>query len=147
MGEPHTTLIDGARILCAGRFNVGSILVRGRHIAAVEYDAEARQRLAQHAAEHIAANHNWLIPGLIDAHAHAYATVLRGSENSLPLELWALFTVAYGRALDQSALRAAVLLCCWAQQSGSAAVSPQLLTIHRSSIWPRPPFQHMKPPV
>jgi 5-methylthioadenosine/S-adenosylhomocysteine deaminase len=51
-----------------------------------------------------------LIPGLIDAHAHGYATLLRGTDNSLPLELWALYTTLYGRAYDSAAMRAAVLL-------------------------------------
>src|SRR4030095_5281811 len=41
---------------------------------------------------------------------HAYANVLRGTENSLPLELWALYTVAYGRALDAEVIRLAILL-------------------------------------
>ena len=52
----------------------------------------------------------WLIPGLIDAHAHGYATLLRGTENSLPLELWSLDTALYGRAYDAAAMRAAILL-------------------------------------
>ena len=41
---------------------------------------------------------------------HGYATLLRGTENSMPLELWALYTVMYGRAYDAAAMRAAILL-------------------------------------
>lgn len=51
-----------------------------------------------------------LIPGLISAHSHSYSTAARGTENSLPLEAWALYTVAYGRALGSEAFRLAVLL-------------------------------------
>ena len=46
-----------------------------------------------------------IIPGLINAHTHSYGNVLRGTENSLPLEPWALYTVAYGRSLDDEAIR------------------------------------------
>jgi 5-methylthioadenosine/S-adenosylhomocysteine deaminase len=51
-----------------------------------------------------------LMPGLISAHSHSYSTAARGTENSLPLEPWALYTVAYGRALGDEAFRLAVLL-------------------------------------
>ena len=50
------------------------------------------------------------MPGLVNAHHHAYGTALRGTENGLPLELWAPFTVAYGRALDAETLRLAILV-------------------------------------
>src|SRR5439155_653918 len=51
-----------------------------------------------------------LMPGLVNAHYHSYGTLLKGTENSLPLEPWALYTVAYGRALGAEAIRLAVLL-------------------------------------
>ena len=51
-----------------------------------------------------------VMPGLVNAHYHSYSTVLKGTENSLPLEAWALYTVAYGRALGEEAIRLAVLL-------------------------------------
>jgi 5-methylthioadenosine/S-adenosylhomocysteine deaminase len=50
------------------------------------------------------------MPGLVNAHYHSYSTVLKGTENSLPLEAWALYTVAYGRAFGEEAIRLAVLL-------------------------------------
>ena len=50
------------------------------------------------------------MPGLVNAHYHSYGTLLKGTENSLPLEPWALYTVAYGRALGAEAIRLAVLL-------------------------------------
>jgi 5-methylthioadenosine/S-adenosylhomocysteine deaminase len=51
-----------------------------------------------------------VMPGLVNAHYHSYGTLLKGTENSLPLEPWALYTVAYGRALGAEAIRLAVLL-------------------------------------
>jgi 5-methylthioadenosine/S-adenosylhomocysteine deaminase len=51
-----------------------------------------------------------IIPGLVNAHYHSYGNAVRGTENSLPLEPWALFTVAYGRSLDDRGIQLAVLL-------------------------------------
>jgi 5-methylthioadenosine/S-adenosylhomocysteine deaminase len=51
-----------------------------------------------------------LMPGLVNAHYHSYGTVLKGTQNRLPLEPWALYTVAYGSALGADAVRVAVLL-------------------------------------
>jgi 5-methylthioadenosine/S-adenosylhomocysteine deaminase len=102
--------IDGALVLSERGFAEGTVLVEGRHIAAVVWSAADREALRARAQTSIAAQGHWLIPGLIDGHAHAYATLLRGTENSMPLELWALYTVLYGRAFDAAAMRAATLL-------------------------------------
>ena len=88
----------------------GTLLAENGLIAALGWTAEERAALRARAAEVVDAPECWLLPGLVDAHAHAYAGVLRGTESSLPLELWALFTTVYGRALDDRALRAAILL-------------------------------------
>jgi 5-methylthioadenosine/S-adenosylhomocysteine deaminase len=88
----------------------GGVLVEGDSIAAVavtdreQRDARARAREVFDAAGMI------VMPGLINAHYHSYGTLLKGTENSLPLEPWALYTVAYGRALGAEAIRLAVLL-------------------------------------
>ncbi len=87
-----------------------TLLVEGERIAAIETAPDAAHALALRARERIDAAGFWIAPGLIDAHAHGYAALLRGTESNLPLELWALFTVAYGRALDAAAMRAALLL-------------------------------------
>lgn len=87
----------------------GGVLVDGGRIAAVEYGAAAAA-LAGRAAEVADAAGAVVMPGLVNAHHHAYGNALRGTENSLPLELWAPFTVAYGRAIDAETLRLAILL-------------------------------------
>lgn len=51
-----------------------------------------------------------VIPGLINAHYHSYSNVLKGTENDRPLELWALYTIAYGHSLDAEDIRLSVLL-------------------------------------
>jgi 5-methylthioadenosine/S-adenosylhomocysteine deaminase len=88
---------------------LATILVEAGRIAAIA-GGEDGARLAARAAERVEAPTLIAMPGLVNAHHHAYANVLRGTENSLPLELWALYTVAYGRALDAAALRLAILL-------------------------------------
>ena len=88
----------------------GGVLVEAGEIAAValtdreQRDGRARAREVFDAAGMI------LMPGLVNAHYHSYGTLLKGTENGLPLEPWALYTVAYGRALGAEAIRAAVLL-------------------------------------
>jgi len=102
--------IDGALVLSEKGFATGTVLVEGQYIAGVAWSAAEREALRARAATVVAAEGHWLIPGLVDSHAHAYAALLRGTQNSLPLELWAFYTVAYGRAFDAAALRAAILL-------------------------------------
>ena len=102
-------LIDGALVLGEAGFQEGAVFIEGNRISAVTAPSESAA-LRQRATTLIDGRGQWLIPGLIDAHAHGYATLLRGTENAMPLELWALYTVLYGRAYDDRAIRAAVLL-------------------------------------
>lgn len=87
-----------------------SVLVSEGRIAAVLHGEDDRRAAAKRAEEVIVGKGKFLIPGLVNAHTHSYANVLRGTENSLPLEPWALYTVAYGRSLDAAAVRLAVLI-------------------------------------
>jgi len=103
-------LIDGAFVCGGGDPRPGGVLVRDGRIEAVAWTPEDRATLRNRACAVVDASGYWLMPGLIDAHAHAYGTLLRGTENALPLELWALYTTLYGRAFDAAALRAAILL-------------------------------------
>jgi 5-methylthioadenosine/S-adenosylhomocysteine deaminase len=88
----------------------GGVLIEDDTIAAValtprdQADARARAEEVFDAAGMV------LMPGLVNAHYHSYGTVLKGTENSLPLEPWALYTVAYGRALGADGIRLAVML-------------------------------------
>lgn len=87
----------------------GSVLVEGGRIAAVGFGPDAAG-LAARAAEVVDASGAVVMPGLVNAHHHAYGNALRGTENALPLELWSPFTIAYGRGLDAGLLRLAILL-------------------------------------
>jgi 5-methylthioadenosine/S-adenosylhomocysteine deaminase len=105
-----TILIDDALVLTPKGFLSGSVFIDGARIAAISHGDADRADLRARARDIVQAEGCWLIPGLIDAHAHAYASLLRGTENSLPLELWALHTTLYGRAFDDAAISAAIML-------------------------------------
>lgn len=92
-----------------GGFRRGAVLVEGETIAAVAHGEDA-PRLAARAARVVDAGGLALVPGLVNAHHHAYANVLRGTENALPLELWAPYTVMYGRGIGDAMLRLAILI-------------------------------------
>jgi 5-methylthioadenosine/S-adenosylhomocysteine deaminase len=87
----------------------GAIRVEGDRIAAIAYGADAAALTARGGAV-FDARGAVAMPALVNAHHHSYGNLLRGTENGLPLELWALFTVAWGRSLDAGLLRLAILV-------------------------------------
>ncbi|MCK6452470.1 MAG: hypothetical protein L6R19_16720 [Alphaproteobacteria bacterium] len=68
------------------------MLVREGRIAAVLASGDVLPSVE--AAERIDLEGQVLMPGLVNAHYHSYGNVVRGTENCLPLEQWALFAVA-----------------------------------------------------
>jgi cytosine/adenosine deaminase-related metal-dependent hydrolase len=121
----------------------GAILVEGRRIAGIAYGAAEAAALAARAHEVHDAKGAIALPAFVNAHHHCYGNLLRGTEDDLPLELWALFTVAWGRALDARFLRLAILAgAAEMLRAGYAAVvdhAPQLglraaaIAAHRES--------------
>jgi len=103
-------VIDGAYVLDGRAFRVGTVGIDGAAIGAVAFFDDERRSLCARGREVVDGSGCWLIPGLVDAHTHAYGTLLRGTESALPLELWALYTIAYGEGLDDDAIGAAMLL-------------------------------------
>jgi 5-methylthioadenosine/S-adenosylhomocysteine deaminase len=98
------------RATAGDRLEPGGVLVEDGAIAAVALGSDEDRALRQRAPEVVDAGGMILVPGLVNAHYHSYSTLLKGTENSLPLEAWALHTVAYGRALGEEAVRLAILL-------------------------------------
>lgn len=108
----NPSLIAGGRLLAdwRGTDEPADLLIADGRVAAIARSDGERAALKARAGEIIDATGLVIMPGMINAHHHAYSNVLRGTENSLPLELWALYTVAYGKALDAGAIRLAILL-------------------------------------
>ncbi len=100
-------LITGGQILGSWEDDLrpASLLIEDGKIAAVidgAPDVEARER--------VDASGLVVMPGFVNAHHHSYGNVLRGTENALPLEAWAPFTIAWGRAIDAEMSRLAILI-------------------------------------
>ncbi|MGG3466136.1 amidohydrolase [Neobacillus pocheonensis] len=86
-------------------------MVEGQKITHVVYNQENLVKdLEQYADEIIDAENMVLIPGMVNAHYHSYTNLLKGTTNNLPLEIWALYTMAYGYALEDEDIYYAVLL-------------------------------------
>lgn len=51
--------------------------------------------------ETIDASDQIIIPGLINAHTHSYANLVKGTTENIPLELWMLFIMAEGKNMDK----------------------------------------------
>ena len=86
-----------------------AILVEGDRILGIAHGDEMAALVARAGAVHDARG-ALALPGFVNAHHHSYGDALRGTENDLPLELWAYFTAAWGRALDEATMRLAILL-------------------------------------
>ncbi|MED3716503.1 amidohydrolase [Geobacillus thermodenitrificans] len=85
----------------------GSILIENGIIQEVFLDP---QSMEVSCAEIIDGSSMIVIPGMTNAHYHSYSNLLKGTTSNLPLELWSLFSVAYGYSLDDQDMELAVLL-------------------------------------
>lgn len=86
-----------------------AILIEGERISGIAHGDDMPDLLGRAATVHDARG-AVALPGFVNAHHHSYGDALRGAENDLPLELWAFFTVAWGRALDAGMMRLAILV-------------------------------------
>jgi 5-methylthioadenosine/S-adenosylhomocysteine deaminase len=106
-------LVDDVR-LCAAEIGLlierAAVAIEDGRVIAILRGEDERRAASARADDVVAGNGMILMPGLINAHTHSYGNVLRGTENNLPLEPWALYTVAYGRSLNDEAIRLAVLI-------------------------------------
>jgi 5-methylthioadenosine/S-adenosylhomocysteine deaminase len=97
------TMDDNASII------QGSILVEDGFIKEViphNFGSEPTIR----ANETIDGSEMIVIPGMTNAHYHSYSNLLKGTTSDFPLEIWSLYTTAYGYSLDDEDIYNAVLL-------------------------------------
>ncbi len=87
----------------------GGVLITGNRVSAILTPGEAQQ-VALAADEVIDAKGMLIMPPLISAHVHSTSTLLRGTENAFPLELWSYYAINYGLGFAEDAIRSAVLL-------------------------------------
>jgi 5-methylthioadenosine/S-adenosylhomocysteine deaminase len=108
---PKSICISGGHILASDSepLREGGLLIDGDRIAAILTPSEATD-VALYADEVVDATGMLLMPPLFDAHVHSTSTLARGTENSLPLELWSYYAIAYGRGLTEETIKHAVML-------------------------------------
>ncbi|NIK27142.1 5-methylthioadenosine/S-adenosylhomocysteine deaminase [Thalassobacillus devorans] len=90
------------------RVVTGSLLIEGGKIKHIFPEGELPD--CCEAAEVIDAEGKLVIPGMTNAHYHSYSNLLKGTESRYPLEVWSLYTVAYGHSLSVEDIHDAVLL-------------------------------------
>ncbi|HEX5451092.1 MAG TPA: amidohydrolase, partial [Candidatus Limnocylindrales bacterium] len=82
----------------------GDIVIEGSHIAHVgPAEPDAVDRLGPF-SRIVDGSRSVVIPGLVNAHTHTYATLFKGSYEQLPLDLWLVAMRAPTRALDERLL-------------------------------------------
>jgi 5-methylthioadenosine/S-adenosylhomocysteine deaminase len=115
--QEKSCLIDNIQLLTPGEnasFSLNetrsALLVTDGRIVAIAQNSSDRSGLAARAHNVVDAGGKVAMPGLVNSHCHSYASVLRGTENSQPLEVWALYTMAYGCSLTPDLIHSAVHL-------------------------------------
>lgn len=88
---------------------LGSVLVEDGLIKDVIPHSPGREPPI-HAKETVDGSEMIVMPGMTNAHYHSYSNLLKGTTSDLPLEIWSLFTTAYGYSLDDEDIYNAVLL-------------------------------------
>ncbi|MFC7062177.1 amidohydrolase family protein [Halobacillus seohaensis] len=88
----------------------GSIFIKDGKISNIFPHEKGQACPNVDATEVIDANWDIVMPGMTNAHYHSYSNLLKGTENNLPLEIWSLYTVAYGHSLTDEDIYLAVLL-------------------------------------
>ncbi|RJG40988.1 hypothetical protein D3Y55_27640 [Mesorhizobium sp. DCY119] len=111
MAGQRTICLKGGHIWPGGDtpLTEGGILVGGSQIKAILAPGEVGAA-ADGADEVVDVSGMVLMPPLVDCHVHSSSTLLRGTENSLPLELWSYYAINYGRGSTDDSVRHAALL-------------------------------------
>ncbi len=111
MAGERTICLKGGHVWAGGHASLteGGILIAGRRIIAVLSPAEA-EAAANGADQVVDVSGMVLMPPFFDCHVHSNSTLLRGTENSLPLELWSYNAINYGREFTDEAIRVATQL-------------------------------------
>ena len=86
----------------------GGVLISGRRISDLLAPHE-EEEASRSADEIIDVSGMLIMPPLVNGHVHSTSTLLRGTENSLPLELWSYYAIGYGHGFSEGAARCAAL--------------------------------------
>lgn len=104
--QGERTLIAGGAVWTGAGFGPADILVDGDRIEALLAPGQA----GEGAFETVDAAGCAVLPPFFDGHVHSSATLARGTENSMPLELWSFWAIGYGAGASAATIGAAVRL-------------------------------------
>ncbi|BBD40241.1 hypothetical protein Amn_51210 [Aminobacter sp. Y103A] len=102
----NKTLIANGVVWIDGAFRPADILIDDSSISAFIAPGEAKDS----GLVTIDATGCAILPPFFNGHVHSSSTLLRGTENSYPLELWSLWAVCYGRGSTAASIRASLRL-------------------------------------
>ena len=115
-------LIKNGMMLLADNYSwrVQDLVIDGGKIAQVGSTIDSSSYRIE---ETIDAEEYLVIPGLINAHAHSYAGVLKGSIDNLPLDMYMLYAIASGsERSDREIYISAMIDCIQMLRSGITSV-------------------------
>lgn len=102
----QATLLAGGSLWTGAGFDRADLVVRDGRIAAILPPGGA----GEGGPPVVDARGCAILPPFFDGHVHSSSTLLRGTENSYPLELWSFWAIGYGRGISAASIRAALRL-------------------------------------
>ena len=100
----------------------GELWVRGGVVEAVGSEGDCA-RPSRAAAEQVELRGKIIMPGLINAHAHSYGALLKGSVDALPLDLYMLHVIEAGTGRTPREVYVSTLVDCIGMlRTGTTAV-------------------------
>lgn len=106
-------MIEGAHILTLDRNNTeipdGYVLIKGDRVAEV---GAGRWTGSREKVRVIQGRERLLMPGLVNAHTHSYANLVKGTTENLPLEPWMPYATASGVHMTPDDVYLTAMLGC-----------------------------------
>jgi len=102
----ETTILNGGALWNGTGFDRADVAIADGRIAAILPPARAYEG----DVEIVDARGCAILPPFFDGHVHSSSTLLRGTENSYPLELWSFWAIGYGRGATAASIRASMRL-------------------------------------
>lgn len=106
MAEGRATLIAGGAVWTGDGFRPADLMVRGGRVEALPPPGAT----GEGDFEIVDAAGCAVLPPFFDGHVHSSAALARGTENSMPLELWSFWAIGYGTGASAATIRAAARL-------------------------------------
>lgn len=97
-------LLKGGTVWRSGVWTETNVLVKGDRIAAIGDPEAERDALASGGIDILECAGKLVIPGLINAHSHSYTGLLKGTVDTVPLDIYMLYAIAGGSERSERAI-------------------------------------------